>query len=88
MKRSPAESTATPLGCVQFGGGGRTVIAAVAASSVAGDSGDHAGGVKFTSRIRSLLGVGDEEVAGGVHRDSLSRRRSSSAAVAGPLSPL
>ena len=85
MNRSPAESTATPVGSVQFGGGGRTVVAAVAVAAVAGDGGDHAASRRFTSRI-TLLRVGDEQVPGGVHRDA--RGPFSSAAVAWPPSPL
>ena len=69
MKRSPAESTATPSGIGQFGGGGRAVVAAVARGAVAGDGGDHAGGeIHFADPVVSS--VGDEEVAGGVHRDT------------------
>ena len=56
-------------GAVQFGGGGRTVIAAVALGAIAGDGGDHAGGVIHLADP-VVAGVGDEEVPGGVHRDA------------------
>ena len=69
MKRSPAASTATPVGAVQVGGGGRAAVAAVAMRSIAGDGGDHAGGViDLADPVVAV--VGDEEVAGGVHRDA------------------
>ena len=56
------------VGPVQFGGGGRTVIAAVAFGSIAGDGGDHAGGViHLTDHV--VARVGDEEVPRGVQRD-------------------
>ena len=67
MKRSPAASTATPVGAVQFGGGGRTAVAAVARDPIAGDGGDDAGGeIDLADPVVAL--VGDEEVPGGVHR--------------------
>ena len=40
MKRSPAAVHRDAAGCVQFGGGGRTVVAAVARGAVAGDRGE------------------------------------------------
>ena len=40
MNRSPAESTATPAGVVQLGGGRGPVVAAVTGGAVAGDGDD------------------------------------------------
>ena len=65
-------------GIVQLGGGGRPAVAAIARSSVAGDGGDDArGGVDLADAV--VVGVGDEQVAAGVHRhaarDRSARRR-------------
>ena len=68
------------IGPVQFGGGGLSAVAAIAQGSVAGDGGNDArGGVDLADAV--VVGVGDEQVAAGVHRDAAGE--SSSAAVAG-----
>ena len=69
MKRSPAASTATPVGSFSSAAVAWTVIAAVACGPIAGDGGDHAGG-KIHLADPVVVGVGDEEVPGGVHRDT------------------
>ena len=79
MKRSPAAVHRDAIGLGQFGGGGRTIIAAVACGAVAGDGGDQAGGVIHLADL-VVRNVGDEKVPGGVHRDAVGSF--SSAAVA------
>ena len=55
-------------GEVEFGGGGRAVIAAVA-TRMAGDRGDHSGGViHFTDH--AVIEVSDKEVPGSVGRNT------------------
>ena len=66
MNRSPLASTATPVGIVQFGVGGQSAVAAIAAGSVAGDGGnDVRARVDFANAV--VVGVGDEQVSAGVH---------------------
>ena len=66
---------------IQFRGGGRAAVAAVARGAVAGDGGDHAGGeVDLADCV--VAAVGDEEVSLRVEGDACGAW--SSAAVAGP----
>src|SRR5208282_4767428 len=58
------------IGVVEFGGGGGAVVAAVARGAVARDGGDHpCAGVHLADAV--VLGVGDEDVAAGVHRHAI-----------------
>ena len=73
------------VGVVQLGGGGGSVVAAVTVGPVAGDGDDVAGRLDDLAD-HVVVRVGDEQVARGVDGDAAGS--SSSAAVAGPLSPL
>ena len=99
MKMSPAASTATPVGIVELGLGGRSTVAAVTAGETGGagarDGDDvadgHAESGRDALRLDDLADhlvvlVGDEDVARRVERHA--RGLSSSALVAGPPSPL
>ena len=85
MNRSPAASTATPVGPFSSAAVAGAAVAAVAAVPLPAT-------VMMMPRGRDHLAdrvvarVGDEQVAGGVERDA--RGLFSSAAVAGPPSPL
>ena len=69
---------------VEFGGGGRPAVAAVAEGAGAGDGGDVAGGLDhFANAV--VVGVGDEDVAAAVHggpEGEVQRGRGGGAAVA------
>ena len=84
MNRSPAESMATPWD-VQLGVGGESVVATVTGGAVAGDGDDVAGRLDHLADP-VVARVGDEQVARGVDGDVAGVV--SSAAVAGPSSPL
>ena len=70
---------------VQLGGGRGPVVAAVTGGAVAGDGDDVAGRLDHLAD-HVVVRVGDEQVARGVDGDAAGPF--SSAAVAGPLSPL
>ena len=74
------------MASVQLGGGRGSAVAAVTGGAVAGDGDDVAGRLDHLAD-RVVVRVGDEQVARGVDGDGYSGPFSS-AAVAGPLSPL
>ena len=84
MKRSPRRPPPRRR-VVQFGGGGRAVVAAVAGRAVAGDGGDDAGG-RLTSRTRLLPASAMKRLPAASTATPVGQF--SSAAVAGPPSPL
>ena len=69
MKRLPEASTATPVGWLSRAEvAGIAVDAEVRRLAAARDGIDHAGRADHADPV--VMGIGDEEVAGGVHRDA------------------
>ena len=85
MNRSPAESTATAVGAVQFGGGRGPVVAAVTGGAVAGDGDDVAGRLDDLADHVVVVSAMNRSPA---ESTATPQGSFSSAAVAGPLSPL